>query len=75
VAPSERGHPGIKNDTVNDANVILRANGCRRVEEMSLQIIDVDAKPESRGEAVLNTTANRPGGIVNVTYIQPAISV
>ena len=75
MAPSEGGHPGIKDDAVNDANVVLPANGCRRVVEMSLQIIDADAESEGRREAVFNAAANSPGWIVNVTCIQATISV
>ncbi len=75
MAPSEGGHPGIKDDAVNDANVVLHANGCRRVVEMSLQIIDADAESEGRREAVFNAAANSPGWIVNVTCIQATISV
>lgn len=66
MAPSERGHAGIKDDAVNYAEVVLSANNRGGVVEMSLQIVDADAKPEGRGEAVLRAAANSPGGVVNV---------
>jgi len=75
VTPSEAWPSGIKNDAANDAEVVLRADGFGRVEEMRPQIINVDTETKGRGKTVFSPTASRPSGILDVASIQPAISV
>jgi hypothetical protein len=67
VVSESDGFTKIINDAVDDAYVVLPAYSARRVEEISVQAIDGDAKPERRGKVVLSAATKRPGGIVNVT--------
>ena len=69
------GFTKIINDAVDHAYVVLPMRGTGRVEEMSMQTINGDAKPERRGKAVLCAAAKRPGRIVNVAHTQPAARV
>src|SRR5229473_1409548 len=63
----------IINEAGDDAYVVLPANGSGKSEEMSPQVIDVEAKPERRREPVLYPTPQRPGRIVNVAFVQRAV--
>jgi len=65
----------VINDAVDHAYVVLPARGTGRVEEMIVQTINGDAKPERGGKAVLCAAAKRPGRIVNVAHTQPAARV
>jgi len=69
------GFTKIIDDAVDHAYVVLPACGTGRVEEMSMQTIDGDAKPERRGKAVLCAAAKGPCRIVNVAHTQPAARV
>ena len=60
------GFAKMINDTVDDAYVVLPAYDTRRVEEMGVQAIDRDAKPERRGKAVLGAATKVQGRIVYV---------
>lgn len=59
-------HAKVIDETVHDADVVLALDGCGRLEEMHMQVIDADAKRERRGEAVFGAPTDRPGGIVDV---------
>jgi len=60
------GFANIINDAVDDAQVVLPAYDTRRVEEMSVEAIDGDAKPERRRKAVLDAATKVQGRIVYV---------
>jgi hypothetical protein len=72
TVPAPDGLANVINDAVDDAQVVLPAYDSGRVEEMSVQAIDGDAKPERRGKAVLGAATKVQGGVVNLAYIQTA---
>jgi hypothetical protein len=66
VVPAPDGFANVINDAVDDAQVILPTYDTGRVEEMGMEAIDGDAKPERRGKAVLGTATKVQGGVVDV---------
>jgi hypothetical protein len=64
--PAPDRFANVINDAVDDAQVVLPTYDSGRVEEMSVEAIDRDAKPERRGKAVLGAATKVQGRIVYV---------